>query len=314
MKRIRKIFLIVFICIFALGIIKDQIIKTVVIVSATQLLGSPVHISGFSLGVFKQSVRISGFKIYNPKGFSKGILVDLPKINVAYDLGACFKQKLHLSLVEIELKEMGLERNSAGELNVDSLKVVKQSKSRDAKFSKQIPMQLDKVKFGIGKIVLKDYSSAGEVIKVYDVNINKEYENITSAGQLAGLILVEPMKSAGIEGAKIYGAAMLAGVAVLPVAVAAKFMGRDTVQEELRGNFDHVFEVSLNVLKRMGRVTEEDKSRGILSAEVGGAQVSLVATKKAHNKTGVVISARQYFFPKPEIAGGVLYKISEKLR
>ncbi|MDO8488582.1 MAG: hypothetical protein Q7S42_00505, partial [Candidatus Omnitrophota bacterium] len=142
----------------------------------------------------------------------------------------------------------------------------------------------------------------------------KEYENITSAGQLAGLILAESMKSAGIEGAKVYGAAMLAGVAVLPVAIGAKFMGRDNVQEEFRVNFDHLFEVSLNILKRMGKVTEEDKLRGIINAEVGGAQVSLVATKKSGNKTGVVISARQYFLPKPEIAGGVLYKISEKLR
>lgn len=314
MKRIRKVFLIVVICIFAIGIIKDQIIKSVITVAATQVLGSPVHINGFSLGIFKQSVKISGFKIYNPKGFPRGILVDLPKINVVYDLRALLKQKLHLSFVEIELKEMGLVKNSNGQLNVDSLEVVKRGKNQQAKPSKQIPMQLDVVKLGIGRIVLKDYSAGGEVIKVYDMNINKNYKNITSAQQLAGLILAEAMRSAGIEGAKIYGVTMLAGVAVLPVAVAAKFMGKDSVQDVFRGSFSHVFEVSLNVLKRMGRVTEEDKSRGILGAEIGGAQVSLVFTKKADNKIGVVISARKYLLPKPEIAGGVLYEVSEKLK
>ena len=155
MKRIRKIFIIVVISIFAIGIVKDLIIKSVVTVVATQVVGAPVHIGGFSLGVFKQSVRIAGFKIYNPKGFSKGILVDLPKINVVYDLKQLFKQKLHLPYVEIELKEMGLEKNSKGELNVDSLKVVKEGKSRETKSAKQMPMQLDLVKLGMGKIILK---------------------------------------------------------------------------------------------------------------------------------------------------------------
>ncbi len=315
MKKIRNILLVVAIAIFAIGIIRDQIIKSVVTIVATEVVGAPVHIAGFSFGVFKQSVRISGFKIYNPKGFSRGILIDLSKINVVYDLRALFKQKLHLFYAEIELKEMGLEKNSKGELNVDALKVVKQGKTQETKSSKQMPMQLDLVKLGIGKIVLKDYSAASTPsVKVYDININKSYKNITSAQQLTTLILVEPMKSAGIEGAKIYGVAMLAGVAVLPVSIAAKFIGRDSAQEDFTGNFDRIFEVSLATLRRMGKVTKEDKTRGIIDAEVDAAQVSLKITKKTGNKMAVVISARKYLLPKPEIAGGVLYEISDKLK
>lgn len=315
MKKNRKILIVIIISIFAIGVIKDQIIKSAVTVAATQIVGAPVHIDGFSLGVFKQSVRISGFKIYNPQGFSRGILVDLPKINVDYDLGAIFKKKLHLPNVEIMLKEMGLEKNNKGELNVDALKVVKQGKSQGEKSSEQMPMQLDLVKLGIGKIVLKDYSVGKEPsVKVYDLNINKSYKNITSVQQLAALILAEPMKTAGIQGAKIYGVAILAGAAVLPVAVAATFIGRDSVGEDFTANFDRIFEVSLAVLKKMGRVTKEEKSSGILGAEVNGSQVALKITKKSDNKTGVVISARQYFLPKPEIAGGVLYEISEKIK
>ncbi len=315
MKKVRKILLAVVISIFALVILRDQVIKSVITVTATQVVGSPIHIGGFSLGVFNQSVKISGFKIYNPKGFSRGILVDLPKINVRYDLGALLKNKLHLVNVEIELKEMGLEKNSEGKLNVDALKVAKQDKGREAKPSKQMPMRLDTVKLGIGRIVLKDYSSQKEPsVKVYDININKTYKNITSAQQLAALILSEPMKSAGIEGAKIYGAAMLAGVAVLPVAVAATFIGRDSVEHDFISGFDKVFETSSIVLKKMGRLTKEDKPNGILGAEIDSAQVALKIRKKPDNKTEVVISARKYLLPKPEIAGGVLYKISEKIK
>jgi len=315
MKKIKKILIVVVICVFAIGIVKDQIIKSVVTVVATQVVGAPVHINGFSLGIFKQSVKISGFRIYNPKGFSKGILVDLPKINVSYDLGSVLKQKLHLPNVEIELKEMGLEKNNKGELNVDSLKVVKEGKGKDAKPAPQMPLQLDIVKLGIGKIVLKDYSAGkAPVIKVYDININKTYKNINSAQQLAALIFAEPMKAAGIQGAKIYGVAMLAGAAVLPVAVAAKFIGKDSVQQDFTEDFDSVFAESSLVLKKMGRITKENKSSGSLSAEVNGAQVYVKVTEKSDNKTAVVISARKFLLPKPEIAGGILYELSARLK
>lgn len=315
MKKVRKILLAVVISIFALVILRDQVIKSVITVVATQVVGAPVHINGFSLGVFKQSVRISGFKIYNPKGFSRGILVDLPKINVRCDLGALLKNKLHLVSVEVELKEMCLEKNSEGKLNVDALKVAKQDGEQKGKSSPQMPIWLDTVKLGMGRVVLKDYSAQKEpIVKVYDINIHKSYKNITSVQQLAAIILAEPMKSAGIEGAKIYGAAMLAGVAVLPVTVAATFIGKDSVQHEFIAGFDNVFETSSVVLKKMGRLTKEDKAGGILGAEIDSAQVALKIRKKPDNKTEVVISARKYLLPKPEIAGGVLYKISEKIK
>ncbi len=315
MKKILTVLAIVIFCVFTIGIIKDQAIKSVVTVIVTQIAGAPVHIDGFSLGVFSQSMRISGFKMYNPKGFSKGILVYLPKINVAYDLGALFKKRLHLLNAEIELKEMGLEKNKEGKLNVDALKVVRQGGEKEGRPSEQMPMQIDILKLGIGKIVSRDYSSGKEpVVNVYDVNIHKSYKNITSAQQLAALILAEPMKAAGIQGAKIYGVAMLAGVAILPVGMAATFAGKDSVQQDFTAGFDKAYEVSLSVLKQKGKITKEDKSAGIIGAEVNSAEVTIKIKKKVENKIELIISARKYFLPKPAIAGGVLYEINEKLK
>jgi len=315
MKKIRAILVIFCIAIFSVGIIKDQIIKSVITVIATQVTGSPVHIDGFSLGIFNQSVRISGLRMYNPKGFPKAILVDLPKINVRYDLNALLKKKLHLMSAGIEIREIDLERNKEGKLNVDELKVVKQGKKQGSKPSEQMPMQIDMLTLSIGRIVIKDYSAGGEsIVKVYDINIHKSYKNITSAQQLTALILAEPMKAAGIQGAEIYGVTVLTGVAVLPVAVVATLIGRDSVQQDFISTFDNVYEKSLEVLKRKGKIAREDKSRGIISATINSAQITVKIRKKAGNKTQVVISARKYLFPKPEIAGGVLYGISEKLR
>src|ERR1017187_3944705 len=97
-----------------IAIIKDQVIKSVLTAVASKTTGAQVHMDGFSLNILSSTIHISGFKMYNPKGFPEGILVFCPKINVTYDRAALFKQKRHFLLMEIELKEMELTKNKEG--------------------------------------------------------------------------------------------------------------------------------------------------------------------------------------------------------
>lgn len=312
----KKLFIVLGTVVFFLAcivIFKNQIVKFVVTKAAVTVIGTPVHMDSFSFSILRSSIYISGIKIYNPSGFPEGLLLSCSKINVIYDRAALFKQKLHLVFVEVELDEMGLTKNKEGELNVDSLKVAQTSEP--SKPSKPMPMQIDLLTLGIGKIVYKDYSMGIEPsILVHDVNIHKSYKNITSAEQLALLIIAEPVKAAGIRSAKIYGVAMLAGVAVLPVGIAATFLGKDSVQQTTDAGFQHVYEVSLEAVKRMGELTKEDAVNGVIKANIQGAMVAIQLRKGSDNKTEITISARKYVFPKPDIAGGVLYQIVDKLQ
>ena len=318
MKKILRPIIIVIVILLGVSFAKDLIIKTVVKIAAEQITGAKVSIGGFSLGIFSQKVRINNFVMYNPGGFSKGILVELPRIHVNYDLFSLLRGKLHLSLVDINLKEMGLERNREGALNVDSLKIAqrqepKQGKKTEAK--KAMEIQMDLVNLELGRIVYKDYSGAAEpTIKVYDINLKKSYKNITSAQQLVALILTEPMKQAGISGAKIYGISALAGAAFFPVAIATTLAGRDSVEQDFNVASDRLYVVCLSVLKDSGRVNSENKDSLVISAEVQGASVTVKLNKQSSRSTHVTISARKYFMPKPEIASGVLYKIQQKLK
>ena len=309
MKKFLIVIGIVVFFLVGIAIIKNQIIKSVVTKVASGIIGAPVHMDSFSLNILSSTIHISGFKIYNPSGFPEGILVSCPKIKVIYDRATIFKQKRHFLLVEIELKEMGLTKNKEGKLNVDSLKIVQQPKS-----SEPIPMQIDLLTLSVGKIVYKDYTIGTEPsVRVYDVNKQKSYKGIPSAQQLALLVLAEPMKTVAIKGAEIYGVVMLTGMAVLPVAVAATLIGKDSVQGIIDASFEHVYEVSLEIVGRMGKITKQDSLKGVIKANINGTGVSLQLGKKTDNKTEITISARKYLFPKPDIAGGVLYQISDKL-
>lgn len=309
MKKFLIVLGIVVFSLICIAIFKNQIMKSVVTKVASNIIGAPVHMDGFSLNILSSTIHMSGFKIYNPSGFPEGILVSCPKIKAIYDRATIFKQKRHFLIVEIELKEMGITKNKEGQLNVDSLKIVQQFKS-----SEPIPIQIDLLTLNIGKIVYKDYTVGTEPsVRVYDVNKQKSYKGIPSVQQLVLLVLTEPMKDAAIKGAKIYGVVLLTGMAVLPVAVVATLISKDSVNGIIDASFEHAYEVSLEVIKRMGKVTKQDASNGVIKANINGAMVALQLKKKADNKTEITISARKYLFPKPDIAGGVLYQVSDKL-
>ena len=86
---------IVVISLVCITVFKNLIIKSVVTKVASGITGAPVHMDGFSLNIFRSTIHVSGFKMYNPVGFPEGMLVSCPKINVVYDRAALFKHKLH---------------------------------------------------------------------------------------------------------------------------------------------------------------------------------------------------------------------------
>ncbi len=293
-----------------ISIFKDLIIKSAVTTVVSRITEAPVHMDSFSLNVFSSTVNISGFKMYNPSGFPEGIMVSCPKITVIYDRTSLFKKKRHFLLVEIEFEEMGLTRNKEGKLNVDSLKIVQQSKS-----SFSAPMQTDLLTLSIGKIVYKDYSTGAEPhVRVYDINRHANYKNIHTAQQLTLLVLAEPLKAAAIREAAIYQVAMATGVAALPVALAATFIGKDSVQQVIDVSFENAYKVSLGVVRRMGRITKEDALNGVIKANINGSMVALMLRKNEEEKTEITISARKLMIPMLDIAGGVLYQILDKLQ
>jgi len=313
MKKIFLIPLIVVVCLASAGLFKDLILKSIVAAGASKIVGAPVNIKNLSFSLIKSTLQIDGFEIGNPSGFPKGILVSIPTIKVAYDRPALFKRKLHILTAEIDLKEVGLIRNKEGRLNVDALDIVKKQR-KEQKKSASIPLEIDLLTLGIGKIVHKDYTHGPEpTVQVHDMNIHKSYKNITSAEQLVVLILAEPIKAAGIQGAEIYGAVLLTGVAILPVAAVFTLTGKDNAEETVKGSFEHVYAISETVIKRMGTITGQDTIRGEIRANINGANVVLNLQKQTGGKTGITVSARKFMFPQPDVAGGVLYQIAEKL-
>lgn len=230
MKKVLVVVVIIVVFVITLAALKDRLIKKAITLYMTRVTGAAVTIDDFSLSLIKQSIRIQGFKLYNPEGFGQGVLLDIPEVRADYDLALLLRKKVHLYLLLINLKEARIFRNKDGRLNVDSLKVARKEERPSGSGSEKKMIQVDTFLLSVGKIAYEDSTKPkGLDTQVFNINIkNKTYRNITSVRQLVVLVLIESMKGTAIKDAVIYGVGSLLGAGLLPVGVAQGILGKIT--------------------------------------------------------------------------------------
>ncbi|OHB88151.1 MAG: hypothetical protein A3D13_05355 [Planctomycetes bacterium RIFCSPHIGHO2_02_FULL_40_12] len=212
-RKVIIIPLIVFAVLIVLFLGKNFIIKTSVSTGVGAMTGLKLSIGSMNVGVFKSLIGIKELQLYNPSGFEDELMIDLPEIYVDYNLGAFIAGKAHLEEIRLNLKEFIVVKNEAGELNLDSLKVVKEparlrsggeaaeeEKDDGKKEKTKMPeLQIDVLELKIDKVTYKDYSKGTPPkVKEYNVNIDERYENITDPKTFGRLIILKALKNTTI--------------------------------------------------------------------------------------------------------------------
>lgn len=175
---------------------RNFIARTAVSAGVKAVTGLTLTMDGMNVDIFNTALGIVNMKIYNPEGYADKLMLDMPEIYVDYDLPALLKKDIHLTEVRIDLSEFVVVRDASGELNLDSLKVVKEEKETAAapaekEETKAAPQfRIDLLKLKLGKVVYKDYSKGGEAdVREFKLNIDKEYKDITNPQALAMSIM-----------------------------------------------------------------------------------------------------------------------------
>lgn len=312
-KKIPVILIIVALALAILGISKDYLIKSSVALAASKIMGVKVGIDGFSLGIAKPVIRVKGFRLYNPQGFPEEPMVDISKVSVEYDFGALMKKQLYFNRVEFDLNEMTVVKNKDGRLNVDELKVAK----KEEEPAEPMALRIDYLSLSIGRVIYKDFSKGEKPsIEIFEANIkNKAFKNISSAQQLASLVLLEALKPTAIKGAKIYALSSLAGVSVFsPVGAALVLAGKDSAQASFEKSYGQAYESSLEIMNKNVKVQIEDREAGVIKGEADKVNVTVKIAQINEKLVRVSVTARKYLLPKPKTASGILYQISQKLK
>lgn len=197
MKKIGILLIGIVVVVLILSTGKNMIVKLSIERMVGTVTGLRVNIESLNMGILKTNIGIRGIKLFNPRGFADKIMLDMPEIYVDYDLASIFRHEIHLKDMRIDMKEFLVVKNRDGDLNLNSLKIVKANRE-----GKEAPgaegsgpkMQIDSLTLKVGKVVYKDYSQGRKpVVKEFNINIDEKFTNITDLHSLVSIIMAKAL-------------------------------------------------------------------------------------------------------------------------
>jgi hypothetical protein len=293
---------------------QQVIVKPIIEAVSSNVIGARITIGSFSLNPFTQQIHITDFKIYNEEGFPPELFFDASEILVDIDILEAVKGKIHCPLVVFRLDKMIVFKNAQGKLNVDELKIV-QEKLHEKKKGPMPNFKIDVLKLNIEQVIVEDDSKSPPIIQAYDLNLkDKTILNVNSVPKLVGLVMFEALKPTAIQSAGMYAATTLLGVGFLPGLAIGVAIANDKAVSELPHSMDQVYQQILKMVQRLGKVKSTDNSAGKIYAKVYDCDITIEVQSQGWNQSKIMIKARKYLLPKPEIAAGLMYQLKEELR
>ena len=193
MKKFIILILIILLPLIILQYAKHTIAKIILIKGAKHLTGLEVDMKDIKVGLLKTWIDIKDFNIFNPTGFQDTLLADIPSIYIDYDIGAFFKNEIHIEKFQIFLKELIVIRDADGKFNINFISGISKSNVIDVQTGKQskLKIKIDELEIKIDNVLYKDYAQIPVAVFEYPVNINERCENITDFQSLIKLIIAK---------------------------------------------------------------------------------------------------------------------------
>ncbi len=106
-----------------LYVTKDPVLRVVAEKRIRSQTGMEAQIGKFSTGRNGTSttVTLENLKLYNPAEFGGGPFLDVPELHLEFDTVAFAQRKLHLTVARLNLAELDLVKNTAGQTNLFAL-------------------------------------------------------------------------------------------------------------------------------------------------------------------------------------------------
>jgi uncharacterized protein involved in outer membrane biogenesis len=208
MKKLGIVVGIIVVIFVLLLVFKNILIKLAIEKGTKKATGLELTIKSMDVGLLAPKVDITEMRLLNPAGFPDKVMIDIPKFFVSFELASFFKNKAHFKTIELDLKELMVERNRERKLNLDALTAIGQKKQEGKKPVEQketkkggkgTQVAIDKLILKIGKVTYKDYS-LGETpfAKTFNLGVNEVYRDVTDLDALVKLVIVRALEGTSI--------------------------------------------------------------------------------------------------------------------
>ena len=199
-RALRGIVVVAIVTVLVLALVKNTLIRSLVAGGVKAATGLDVRIHRLHVGIFNAAIGVSGVEIRNPPGFPDRTMVDMPELYLDCDLRALLRGQVRLQRVRLAIRELLVERNDEGRLNLDALRSVQASQgTRQVNVATPNPapsLPMDVLELELGHVLYKDYSKGSPPFtQTYELNIHERYEQVTSPEALASIVLVKALSN-----------------------------------------------------------------------------------------------------------------------
>ncbi len=290
-------------------LLKDHLVKAVVVYSLSRTFGADASVEGFSFGVLRPVIRIRRLLLFNPRGFPADVLLDVAGAEIFYDRTALLKGKLVFDQVRLQLREVVIAKAGHSNTNIEALSIFKGEKSLQ---KIRLPLSIRYLSLDVDRIVYKDFTSRPAAgVQEYELGIRDSvFQNVSSPRQLMGLVLAESLGTAAARNSGVTRVAALFGVSARPSRVPVLYTGRDSAFAVLDQEPGQAYDAACAVLRQTGRIDSEDRQAGVVKATVRGRTAVLTVQARGETRARITVSARLLFFPQPALAGRLLSDIT----
>lgn len=226
MKLLVRLLLIIGVVAVGLLCLRDTLVKRGLQRALEEQTGFRLEMAALKLGLWTSSFEIRDARLLNPADFPDPDAVQIERIKVDYDFWSLFSREIRFSEVVLDIPKLVVVKKADGETNTERLSG-KGGESRGGHRGGEKPGPAPQPKgeprpepeakpetkardFRIATLVVKvgaveyrDYTKAkqnGEPgVTTVTLNMDQEHHDITSLGQLGGLILGTSLQKFGLR-------------------------------------------------------------------------------------------------------------------
>ncbi len=232
LKRVLTTLVILIVVLLAIVLVgRNVIVRYGAPLGARMFAGVRLDIKNVDIGLLDSHAGITGVEIMNPPNFRDETMIEIPELFVDYDVGSFFRDEIHLEEVRFDLSRLLVVRNKNGDFNFWQITKTRKrpgkpeepaKPKKDEKKKRKRKFRIDVVKFKLGTVVFEDYSAgAAPKVRTFDLNLDEQYENVGSPGDVMNIILAKAIVNTSIgaladidvDALKENAAAALAGAA-----------------------------------------------------------------------------------------------------
>lgn len=183
MKRLKKVVLILFVLLLvAIGsvvLMRNSIAQSSLERAVTEATGFPLTVAAVNIPFSFNAIDVHGVSLNNPAGFEDKQFIDMPQLEASGGFATLFGTP-HIQEMTLDLRTLLISHNAKGEWNSQKLAGI--YSSGGSKY------QIDALHLKIGSVTVRDHTVNPQSEKIYRLDINSTYKNVTSANDVMRLI------------------------------------------------------------------------------------------------------------------------------